>query len=132
MTRIEKVSAKKTLVALAASFAVCLLWSVEPAAAQAIDIQLPSAEAWGLPTNDLREIIANLVRSFLGLMGMVMVLMILWSGFKMMTHGGNEDARNEAVGGIKNAVIGLFIMLASFSAAKFIIETVSEATGIMS
>jgi len=129
--QLNKVSAKKVLVAGAASFAVCLLWAAEPASAQIVDIGMPSPEVFGLPDKDIREIVAQLVQAFLGLMGLVLVLLIMWSGFKYMTHGGNEDARTEAVSGIRNAVIGLIIMMVSFSAAQFIIDAVSEATGII-
>ncbi|MBU1916173.1 pilin [Patescibacteria group bacterium] len=119
----------KILVASATSFAVCLFWAL-PAIAQ-VDIGMPYAETLGLPDKDIREIAAQLIRIFIGLMGFLLMLIILWSGFKYMTHGGNEEKREEAVAGIKNAVIGLFIMLISFSAARFIIDAIGEATGIM-
>ncbi|MFH1047412.1 MAG: pilin [Patescibacteria group bacterium] len=127
-TQQKKVSAK-ILAALAVSFAVCLLWAV-PASAQ-VDLGIEFADSLGLPNGDIREIISRLVNAFLGFIGLILVLMILWSGFKYMTHGGNEENRLEAIAGIKNAVIGLIIMMISYSAADFILDAISEATGIM-
>lgn len=127
ITTQQKQMSAKILVAAAASFAVCLFW-VAPTHA-AVDLGMPWAESLGLPTGDIRLIIANLINAFLGFMGIVLVLMILWSGFKYMTHGGNEDARAEAVAGIKNAIIGLIIMMISYSAADFVLTAIDNATG---
>lgn len=130
ITRITKNGLSLKLVATAASFGMCFLVLAPTASAAAqVDIGQPLAETFGLPATDLRTIIANLIRTLLGFVGMVMVLMILWSGFKYMTHGGNEDKRHEAIAGIKNAIIGLIIMLTSYSMADFVIEAVTNATG---
>ena len=87
--------------------------------------------SFGLPSNDIRILISGIIRSLLGLVGFILVLMIMLSGFKYMTHGGNEEVKSQAIGGIKDAVIGLIIMMISFSAAQFLIEAVADATGIL-
>lgn len=93
------------------------------------ELGMPYAESFGLPMGDIRTIVLRFVRTLMGLIGIVMVLQIMWSGFKYMTHGGNEEARDEAIAGIKNAVIGLCIVMMSVAAANFVITAVLQATG---
>jgi ABC-type Fe3+-siderophore transport system permease subunit len=123
----KKWSAKK-LIALAIGFAIGIFWSL-PTWAQ-VDLGMTYAESLGLPINDIREIIARLIRVLIGLMGFLLLLIILWSGFLYMTHGGDEEKREEAVNGIKNAVVGLVIMMISFSAVRFIVNAIGEATNV--
>jgi len=122
--------AVRLLTAAAASLAAFLL-SALPAAAQVVDLGLDYGASFGLPDTDIRRIVTSLIRTLLGFVGLFMVLWLIWSGFLYMTHGGSEEAYEEAVASIKNAVIGLFIMLVSYSAANFIINAIANATGIM-
>ncbi|HCC22421.1 hypothetical protein A2480_01320 [Candidatus Uhrbacteria bacterium RIFOXYC2_FULL_47_19] len=108
------------------------LFAVFASAASAqVDLGMNFAMSFGLPSNDIRILISGIIRSLLGLVGFILVLMIMLSGFKYMTHGGNEEVKSQAIGGIKDAVIGLIIMMISFSAAQFLIEAVADATGIL-
>ena len=102
-----------------------------PAASAQIDLGMNFAASFGLPSDDIRILISGIIRSMLGLVGFILVLMIMLSGFKYMTHGGDEEAKAMAINGIKSAIIGLVIMMVSFSAAHFLIEAVADATGMM-
>lgn len=116
--------AKISLVALSAS----LLMTALPAFAQ-VDLGLGYAQALGLGSVDIRTIVANLIRSLLGFVGIYVVLQIMWGGFLMMTHGGKEDARAKASATITNGIIGLVIIMTASSSAKFIIDAIANATG---
>ncbi|KPJ84658.1 hypothetical protein AMJ57_05785 [Parcubacteria bacterium SG8_24] len=98
-----------------------------PASAQ-VDLGIGYAEVIGLPMVDIREIAAILIRSALGLVGFILVLRILWAGFLLMTHGGNEDARGAAIEEMKSAVIGMVIIMTSVSIARFVIDAVVRAS----
>lgn len=76
----------------------------------------------GLANFDIRIIIANIIRAALGLIGIVLVGLILYAGYLWMTAGGNEDQIGQAKGIIRNAVIGLAIILSAYSIVAFIIK----------
>ncbi len=88
----------------------------------------PVAENIGLPTTDIRLIIARIIRVALGLLGIVAVVLILYAGFTWMTAGGDEERVSQAKKIMINAVIGLAIVLSSYAIASFVISKLTEAT----
>lgn len=90
---------------------------------------LQFAQDTGLGTQDIRVTIANIIRVFLGLLGIVSVGLILYGGFVWMTAGGDESKVAQAKKILTNSVIGLVIVLASFSIATFVINSLADATG---
>ena len=54
------------------------------------------AQPLGLPTTDIRQIIANIIRVALGLVGLVLTVLIMYGGFLWMTAGGNEEQIGQA------------------------------------
>lgn len=100
-----------------------------PAAAQGVDIGMDFAGALGLATVDIRTIIATVIRAALGFVGFILVLQIIFSGFRFMVSGGNEDTRATAILGLKNSIIGFIIILSASSITRFIVNAVVGATG---
>ena len=94
-----------------------------------VDFGLNYASGMGLSALDIRTVAASIIRDFLGLMGLYLVIRSMWGGFLMMTHGGKEDKRAEAMAVIKNGIIGMVIIMTSSSMTKFVIDTVVNATG---
>ena len=82
----------------------------------------------GLPNTDVRLIAANLIRSVLGFLGILFLVLILWGGFAWMVSGGNDESRTAAKKTIWNAILGLAIILSSYSIANFIINALTSAT----
>lgn len=121
------VSPKWRLIALAAS-TVWLVLQPSATLAQGVDLGLVYATGTGLTTLDIREIAVNLIRTALGFVGFIMVLRIMAGGLKMMTHGGSEEARTEAIETIKSGVIGMIIIMTSTALARFVITAVINAT----
>ena len=111
----------------AASGVFALLYA-SSASAQTLNLGLDAAD-FGLPDMDIRVLIGNLVRAGLGLVGVIMIINIMEAGFKIMTHGGNEEKKIEAYNALKSSVIGLIIILMSGSMAKFVIDAIANATG---
>lgn len=78
----------------------------------------------GLASGNLTLIIARIIRGFFGLLGIVAVGLIVWAGVVWMTAGGNEEKVTQAKTMIKNATIGLAIILMSFGIVSFIISSI--------
>ena len=81
-----------------------------------------------LGERDPREIAAQVVNIILGFLGIVAVIIVLAGGFKWMTAGGNQDKVDEAKKLMSAGVIGLIIVLAAFGIARFIIDSLVNAT----
>jgi len=77
-------------------------------------------EGTGLIERDPRIIIANIIKIFLGFLGVIALILILYSGYLWMTAGGNMERIEQAKSTMKNAVIGLIIILTSYAIVSFI------------
>lgn len=73
-------------------------------------------------------IIARLIRTVISLLGIIAVVIVLYGGFMYMTAGGNEERVKKAKNAIKNGLIGLVIVLMSFTIAQFIVSRLVDAT----
>ena len=81
-----------------------------------------------LPKTDIRVVMARLVNQATGLLGIVTVLVILFGGFSWMVSFGDEEKVQKAKSTIASGIIGLIIILVSFSLANYILTTVLQAT----
>ena len=90
----------------------------------------PVGNSLGLPTTDLRLVIARIIRTALGLLGIVALVLVLYGGFVWMTAGGDDEKVSQAKKILLNAIIGLVIILSSYAIASFVINKLSEATGL--
>jgi len=88
------------------------------------------AEAAGLPGagTDLRVTIARIIRIFIGFLGILAVGLVIYGGWLWMTSGGDEQKIEQAKNILKNAVIGLIIIIFSFAIASFILNLLVGAT----
>lgn len=115
------------ILAAAAAGVFLFIASALPALAQ-VDLGMQYASTIGLPDADIRNVVGSLVRALLGFVGFMLVIQLMIAGFQYMTHGGDEEARDAAITSIKNAVIGLFIIMASTSIARFVVNAIIDAT----
>lgn len=69
----------------------------------------------GLVASDPRAIAVSIIRIALGLVGTVLFALNLYAGFLWMTAGGNEEQVAQAKTTIRNATIGLVVVLASYA-----------------
>lgn len=86
-------------------------------------------EPLGLPSTDIRLIIANIIRVALGLIGIVLVVIIIYGGYLWMTAGGNEEQIAKAKKVLINAVIGLIIILSAYAIVWFIMRMLGVGVG---
>ncbi|MDD5032047.1 MAG: hypothetical protein PHR36_03295 [Patescibacteria group bacterium] len=88
-------------------------------------------EAFGNETpRDVREITVLVVKVFLGFLGIIFLGLIVFAGFKYMTAGGNDDKIKEALDQIKNGIIGLIIILASYAITSFLTDCIFDITNL--
>ncbi|OGY86202.1 MAG: hypothetical protein A2233_01045 [Candidatus Kerfeldbacteria bacterium RIFOXYA2_FULL_38_24] len=83
----------------------------------------------GLGTTTPVEVVATIIGAFLGILGLVALIIIIHSGWVWLTAAGNKEKVTEAQERIKNAVIGLIIILASYGLALWIFSTLESSTG---
>lgn len=85
--------------------------------------------ATGLGNEDPRVLIARIIRVFIGVLGAVALILVLYGGFLYMTAGGSDDKVTKAKKVLINAAIGLLIILSSYAIVSFIINSLLDATG---
>ncbi len=74
--------------------------------------------------------IAEVINVIIGFLAIISVVIMLWGGFRWMTAGGNDDAVAQAKKIIIAGIIGLVIVLASWSLAKFALVKIGQATNV--
>ncbi len=77
---------------------------------------------------DPRTIIAQYIRVLLSLLGMIFFLLTLYAGYLWMTAGGNEEQVAQAKAYLSNGVIGLIVILASWSISLFVVRIIYPAS----
>ncbi|HOZ53104.1 MAG TPA: pilin [bacterium] len=83
-----------------------------------------------LKSADPRNIIVRIVNIFLGLLGIIAVSLIIYGGILWMTSEGNEERITKAKSVLKNAAIGLAIVLAAWGIVTFIFRALfPDGTG---
>ncbi len=83
-----------------------------------------------LKATDPRTIIVRIVNIFLGLLGIIAVSLIIYGGILWMTSEGNEERISKAKSVLKNAAIGLVIVLAAWGIVTFIFRALfPDGTG---
>lgn len=85
-------------------------------------------EESGLGEQDLQVTIGSLIRTILGFLGILAILLILWAGFLWMTASGNEDQVGKAKGILISALIGLIIILSAYAITTFVLKEIGSAT----
>lgn len=77
------------------------------------------------------EVVATLISAVLGFLGVIFIILIIVAGFKWMTAGGNDENVKKAQTAIKNALIGLIIVLASYAITYTIFSRLPFSAGGM-
>src|SRR3989339_1566112 len=113
------------------SFFTLILCKVNLVLAQSNDVtgvnDLANAGV-NLAQSDLKQVIANIINIFLGFLGVLAVVLILYAGYLWMTSRGDEEKIKTAKGIIVSAVIGLVIILSAYAIASFVLNKLYEAT----
>jgi amino acid transporter len=78
----------------------------------------------GKPTTDLMVTIGSIIQRLLGLLGIILVVLIIYAGYLWMMAQGDADQVQQAKDIIKNAVIGLIIMMAAYAITYFVLQAI--------
>lgn len=102
---------------------------LKPVLAQTIEPGLNTIAPYiGLTTTDIRVTIARIIQVALGFLGILAVALILYGGFIWMTSAGEPEKIDKAKKILRDAVIGLIIILLAFAIASFVLNALLLAT----
>src|SRR3989344_2840313 len=76
----------------------------------------------GLPSTDPRSILSNIIRTILGFLSIIFLLMILYGGLIWMTSGGDDEKVTKARRTLINAIIGIVIILSANSIVTYLVR----------
>ena len=71
--------------------------------------------------------IASLIRTAMGFLGIIAVIITLYGGFLWMTAAGNDDKVKQARKVMMSGFIGLVIVVAAFTLATFVITQLTNS-----
>lgn len=80
----------------------------------------------GGPT--LPVIIGNVIGALLSLVGVILLVLLIYAGFLYMTAGGNTEQVKKAQQMIRNSIVGIIIIAASYALSSFVLQSISGAT----
>jgi hypothetical protein len=110
---------KQTLIVAALMMGALALVSHMPSV-YAVGFLTPEDNLLGTE-GDLRSLIRTVLNYFLGFLGLLTVIFIIYAGILYVTAAGNDENTTKAKGIIKNAAIGLIIILLSFALVNFVL-----------
>lgn len=81
-----------------------------------------------LGETDLTVTVGKLISTFLGLLGVIFLILVIYAGFTWMTAQGDEKAVAKAKNILISAVVGLVVLLSAYAISTFVISQLAEAT----
>ena len=95
---------------------------------EAQDIADTAARGAGLNVEtSVTGIVATIIFTTLTIVGILFMILLIYSGVRWMTAGGNEHTIKTQKQNIKNAIIGIIIIMTAYSISYFIITTIESA-----
>lgn len=88
---------------------------------------LVQEEAGFDPDLSLGEVVATIIKGFLGLLGVIFIILIVIAGYNWMTAAGDEEKIKKATSTIRSAIIGLLIIIAAYSITYFVFQNLPSA-----
>jgi hypothetical protein len=70
---------------------------------------------------DIRYTVARIINIVLGFLGVIFFALTIFAGFQYMTSAGNEEQTKKALALLKNAIIGLIIILMSWAITRYVL-----------
>ena len=77
-------------------------------------------EKAGFEMTTVEFIVADIIKVFLSLLGIIFVILIIIAGFHWMTASGDEAKIEKAKKLMSRAIIGLIIIVAAYAITKFV------------
>ncbi|NTU99112.1 hypothetical protein HGA64_03855 [Candidatus Falkowbacteria bacterium] len=70
--------------------------------------------------SDIRVIVGRLINVFLGFLGIIFVVLVVFAGYEWMTSGGDSGKIGTAKKRLAAGIIGLLIVLASYGISAYV------------
>lgn len=70
--------------------------------------------------NDLSSMVGVIIKGFIGLLGIIFIILIILAGYNWMTAMGEEAKVDKAKETLKRAIIGLCIIIASYAITYYV------------
>ena len=80
-----------------------------------------SADVGQAADASLPEVVGRLINVLLGFIGILLLVYILYAGFLYMTAGGDTEKVKKATTMIRNAIVGLLIIVGAFAISNFVL-----------
>lgn len=106
--------------------AALFVWHTAVVHAQGVSIDFPTSFA-GFSSQDLKTTMENIVRIIIGFLGILVIVAILFGGFKMMVSRGDADEVGKGRQIVVAGAIGLLIVLAAYTISGFVINSLTGA-----
>ena len=96
---------------------------IKPAFAQTTPADLGPHYGFGGPNyTTFGQFFTSLIGSAFGIVGALLVIYIIWGGYKWLSSGGNKESVASAQQMITHAVIGVFLLVILFIIFRFVPE----------
>jgi len=79
-------------------------------------------------TRSLPDIIGSIINVLLGFLGIVFLVLLIYAGFLWMTAQGDKSKVEKAQDMIRQAVIGLIVIIAAFAISNFVLNSLVNVT----
>jgi hypothetical protein len=79
-----------------------------------------------LKNTPLPQLIGNIIKIFIGALGIVFLVLTVYAGFLYLTAQGDEEKVKHAKATLQRGVIGLIIILAAYAIASFVINALTN------
>lgn len=79
-------------------------------------------------TNEPNELVANVIRTSLGVIGGLTLLVLVYGGFLMLTSVGNSEKLNKAKETLMWATIGLIVIFGAWGISDALFKVLSGET----
>jgi Type IV secretion system pilin len=79
----------------------------------------------------LSDVMSVVIKSFLGLLGIIFLIMVLIGGYNWMTAAGDESKVEYGKKTLQRGIIGLIIIITAYSLTAFVFKAFSGTSGII-
>lgn len=75
------------------------------------------------------KVVATVIQAFLGLLGIIFIVLIILAGYNWMIARGDEEKVTKAKDTLRRAVIGLIIIVGAYAISYFVFSNLPWGTG---
>lgn len=99
--------------------------------AETLDFQNKVGESAGFDvktTKNIPALIYQIMKAGMGLLGVIFMILMIYSGVRWMTAGGRTEVIDQAQSNIRNSIIGLALVLGAYSLSIFVVKALLGVT----